>query len=51
MILKVKRTENFAVMAREPLDSVDLSYKAKGIYAYLMSKPTDWTIRLADLRR
>ena len=51
MILKVKRTENFAVMAREPLDSVDLSYKAKGIYAYLMSKPTDWSIRLADLQR
>ena len=51
MILKVKRTENFAVMAREPLDSVDLSYKAKGIYAYLMSKPADWMVRLADLQR
>ena len=51
MILKVKRTHNFAVMAREPLDSVDLSYKAKGIYAYLMSKPADWSVRLADLQR
>lgn len=51
MILKVKRTENFAVMAREPLDSVVLSYKAKGLYAYLMSKPADWMVRLADLQR
>ncbi len=51
MILKVKRTENFAVMAREPLDSATLSYKAKGIYAYLMSKPADWSVRLADLQR
>lgn len=51
MILKVKRTSNFAVMAREPLESADLSYKAKGIYAYLMSKPVDWVVRLADLQR
>lgn len=52
MILKVKRREHgFAIMTRSALEDHNLSFKARGIYAYLMSKPENWTINMKDLQR
>ena len=52
MILKVKRREHgFAIMARAALEDSSLSYKARGIYAYLMTKPESWTVNMKDLQR
>ena len=52
MILKVKRRESgFAMMAKGPLENPELSFKARGIWAYLMSKPEDWQVNMKDLQR
>ena len=52
MILKVKRREHgFAIMTRSALEDHNLSFKARGIYAYLMTKPESWTINMKDLQR
>lgn len=51
MIVKVQRTDNYSVMARATLEDMDLSFRARGVWAYLMSKPSDWTVRSQDLQR
>jgi|TARA_R110000824_G_scaffold242921_1_gene431563 hypothetical protein len=52
MILKVKRREHgFAIMAKAALENAGLSFKARGIYAYLMTKPESWTVNMKDLQR
>jgi hypothetical protein len=49
-IIKVKkRTHPFAMIDCRALNDKRLSWKAKGIIAYLLSKPPDWQVRLADL--
>ena len=42
---------NFAVIPNELLSSNELSWKAKGILCYLLSKPDDWTGQFYDIRR
>lgn len=44
-----KRDYPFVLMDKRPLESPDLSYKAKGILAYLLSRPDDWEVNLQDL--
>ena len=36
-------------MRKEPINDTRLSWKAKGIHAYLMSKPDDWQAWISDL--
>ena len=49
-IVRVKKDPgNFFLMAKEPIEDPNLSWKAKGLLAYLMSKPTDWQIWTKDL--
>lgn len=51
-IIKVIRRENpFVQIDRRILDNEMLSWRAKGLLSYLLSKPPDWTIRTADLVR
>lgn len=38
----IKKTKGFTVLANEILNRKDLSLKAKGLFAYLMSKPDNW---------
>lgn len=50
MVIKVKRRENpFVQIDRNILEDPTLSWKAKGILCYLLSKPKDWTVRTEDL--
>ena len=50
MLLRTKKTPgNFFQMHKQPIENADLSWKAKGILAYLMSKPPNWEIRMTDL--
>ncbi len=49
-IIKItKRTHPFAMIDSRALSDKRLSWKAKGIIAYLLSKPPDWHVVLADL--
>lgn len=49
IIRTVKRDNPYAVIDKRFLGNVHLSFKAKGILAYLLSKPDNWQILVSDL--
>lgn len=50
-IIRVKKDTNYSVMNNEFLRREDLSWRAKGILAYLLSRPDDWKVSSVDLAR
>lgn len=44
-----KRPNNFVMMDKTFLEDTRLSYKAKGLLAYLLSKPDDWKVIVGNL--
>ncbi len=49
-IIRIKKhTNNFVIMDKTFLADERLSFKAKGILAYLLSKPDDWKVIVGDL--
>src|SRR5688500_16675563 len=45
-----KNADNpFVMIDRRPIENPKLSWKAKGILAYLLSRPDNWIVRLGDL--
>lgn len=51
MIVRSKRKSGYTVMSNKGLTDERLSWKARGLLAYLLSKPDDWSIserQLAD---
>ena len=51
-ILKIsKRDRPFLMMDKRPLSDTRLSWKAKGLLAYLLSKPDDWEVWVNDLTK
>lgn len=51
MIVKVYKKANFVAIDNKILNDTELSWKAKGLLCYLLSKPNDWQVRLSDLRK
>jgi len=49
MIIRTKKTKNYSIIANECLRRPDLSAKAKGVWAYLMTLPDDWKINFHEL--
>ncbi len=50
MIFKIaKRTNPFVMIDKRALNDSRLSWKAKGLHAYLLSKPHEWQVKLEDL--
>ncbi len=47
--LRVIKDRNYAVINNEPLNDMRLSWGARGLLAYLLSKPNDWTINVKAL--
>lgn len=45
MIVRTKRSTNFTIISNTGMEDPRLSFKAKGILAYLLSKPDDWQVR------
>lgn len=45
------KTENYSMISNEVLRRKDISWKAKGIMAYILSLPNDWTIYLEELEK
>jgi DnaD/phage-associated family protein len=39
----------FVIMDKRPFEKPYMSWKAKGLLGYLLSRPDDWTVRLGDL--
>lgn len=51
MIFKVFRHEgNFTTISNAPFENPDLSFKAKGVLAYLLTRKKDWIIHVNDLK-
>src|SRR5690625_4276659 len=49
-IIRTRKSENHFVMVdKYGINDDRLSWKAKGILVYLLSKPDDWTVIVADL--
>jgi len=51
MKFRLVRKGNFTTVHNINVEDRSLSWKAKGVHLYLMSRPTDWSIRQADLIR
>ncbi|AMB93604.1 hypothetical protein [Aerococcus sanguinicola] len=47
---RIKKTSNYSVIDNDFLHRSDLSWKAKGILAYLLSLPDDWVIRIETVK-
>jgi hypothetical protein len=47
--IRVEKKRNYVSIQNDVLCDARLSWKARGILAYLLSKPDDWQIRIADL--
>lgn len=46
----MKNADNpFVMIDRRPIENSTLSWKAKGILAYLLSRPDNWTVQIGDL--
>lgn len=48
-IYKTKREGDFTVIPNEIVNDRELSFKAKGVLLYLLSKPTTWKVRKKDI--
>lgn len=48
-IIRVPSRDRWLHMDVRPLEDTRLSFKAKGILAYLLGKPDDWCVRITDL--
>lgn len=48
-IIRVSKRERFVVMDKTGLEDSRLSFRAKGLLAYLLTKPDDWTINYRQL--
>jgi hypothetical protein len=50
MIIRRKVNSRFTVVPREPIADERLSFECLGLLTYLLSRPDNWTINLAQLR-
>ena len=48
-IIRVFKQKNFSIISNVALNDTTLSMKAKGIWAYLLSKPDDWQVYVSQL--
>src|ERR1035437_8458427 len=48
-IRRGKQTVNFTVLPNALLTDQNLTYKARGLAAYLLSRPEDWCVLISDL--
>ena len=51
MIIRVKKNKNYTTISNYAANDRELSYEALGLWCYLMTRPDDWTVRMADLRK
>lgn len=47
--IRVKKDKRYSTIYNPPFENSKLSWEARGLLAYLLTKPDDWTIMLGDL--
>ena len=50
-IHRVQHTANYFVSQNAPYEDLGLSWEARGLHAYLMTKPDNWVPRIHDIVR
>lgn len=51
-IIRTSKRENpFVMIDHRPINNPELSWQAKGLLCYLLSKPDNWTVIIADLEQ
>lgn len=50
-IIRVKKESHYVVLNKTALNDTRLSWKAKGLHAYMLSKPDDWTFHDIELQK
>lgn len=48
-IIRAEHDQEFYIALNTTVNDARLSYKARGILAYLLSKPNDWKVIITDL--
>lgn len=48
-IFKIKRNRNYTVIGNDIINNSKLSWGARGLLIYLLSKPSHWEVRMSDL--
>lgn len=48
-VIKINKSTNFSIISNDVINDNRLSWKARGILVYLLSKPNDWTVKRNDL--
>jgi len=48
-IIKIRKKDNYTILNNKSLTDARLSWKARGLWAYLMSLPADWEVSVNDL--
>lgn len=51
MIIRTRRPDRYAVIPNDAIQNHALSFKARGVLAYLLSQPDDWKISSGALAR
>lgn len=50
-IIRIEKKDNYSVISNTFLNDTGLSWQAKGLLSYLLTKPDDWQIYLTDLSK
>ena len=48
-IMRISKRENYSIISNSLLTDKRLSWAARGLMAYLMTKPNNWEVRQSDL--
>lgn len=48
-VIRINHQKNYVVINKEALEDPNLSFKAKGLWAYCMSRPNDWEFHVSHL--
>ena len=48
-IIRVKKDKNYFAASNVPFNDKRLSWEARGVMGYLLSKPDNWQVRFDDL--
>ena len=49
-VLRIKHQKDYVVIHKSALEDPNLSFKAKGLWAYCMSRPDDWEFHVSHLK-
>jgi len=48
-VIRINHQKNYVVINKDVLENKALSFKAKGLWTYCMSRPNDWTFHVSHL--